>query len=295
MMIPDKIDNWNTIGQIFRLDIPQAQRHLLHALLYYAGRNNRAFPSLGTITESTGIQKRSLQTHLRALEQAGLIAREVNAGPGGANLYRFTDKLVQPEAIEAVEPTEQPSEPEQSAKPDPMQILLPPCKSCHPVPAKVASPPLQTLPPKRVKEHITKTRVTRGLDSGLSWKALDADDMLRIIKAPTADEWRRWDDEGIRAFGWPDTDVARINRLCLWVASIRYARKNGGNAAALLVAALKGKRDFVVSQADEDTARAKLAKRSIQPTVLPMMKADFGAGERSQGDQFRALAMMVHR
>lgn len=305
-MISNKIDTWNTTSRIFKLEgVPQAQRHLLHALLYFAGRNNTAFPSMKTLSESTGIKERSLQGHMRSLIESGLITREMNAGPGGANIYRLTDKLTQPDGgsstetgVESSEPgkpsqakSETVSDPRKScgagdsAIDPPPQILPPrPRKSCHPVPAKSA--------PVTCKGTVNKTRVTRGLDSGLSWKTLDAQTVEQIVRADSdASRFRDWDSEGCRAFGWIDSEQGRLSRLCLWVASVRYARKHGGNAAALLVASLKGKRDVVVSQSDEDAARARLNKRPA-PVIAPVMQlADAGFDDLpTKGEQFRALA-----
>lgn len=303
-MISNKIDSWNTIKQIFLLhDTPPAQRHLLHALLYFAGRNNRAFPAMKTLSEATGIKDRSLQKHMAGLVEAGLVHRDLNGGPGGANLYRLTDKLVQPEAIATVQTTDRPS---QSGKPsqsepeavsDPRNICgvggyeadLPGANYAR-AGANIVPLPMSKTAPVTCKGTVNLKHVSRGLDSDVSWKALKSEGVTRILTAANPTEFLAYDREGCQTWGWLDSEQAQITRCAIWAACARFCRVNGGNAAALLVSAMRGDTPVEPTQTDEDAARAFLRRRASLPTVNRMKVADFETPERSKIDQMRALS-----
>jgi hypothetical protein len=138
---------------------------------------------------------------------------------------------------------------------------------------------------------------TRGSNSEFSWSKLTAEIMLAVVKAGSPAEFLAWDAEGVQAFGWGDSEVARHNRLCLWVSSLRYAKANGGNAGALLVSAIKGNRQMVIPDRDEDTARNFLAPPLMmdQKTVRPLNAADHETGDASKLDQVKALAVLAVR
>ena len=59
------------------------------ALLYFAGRDRVAWPSVATLERHTGLTRRGVQLALRKLEQSGWIVREPSAH--ASNQWRVTE------------------------------------------------------------------------------------------------------------------------------------------------------------------------------------------------------------
>lgn len=75
--------------------VDQGQLLVLLALADFADDDGWCYPSVDTLAAKSRMAGRSVQRAIRAMQEAGFLAVEANAGPGGANRYRVVVTALQ--------------------------------------------------------------------------------------------------------------------------------------------------------------------------------------------------------
>lgn len=79
-----------------------AARLVLISIANHVGADGLAFPSLRVIAKESKVSKSCISKCLRALEGAGELRTQMNAGPGAANLYMLPGMWIGDSALPEV-------------------------------------------------------------------------------------------------------------------------------------------------------------------------------------------------
>jgi hypothetical protein len=80
---------WRAVVESGALHLPPAARLVMHYYAARGGDDGVAWPSLGSVAESTGLQPRSVRRGIRQLEALGILT-PLGPGRGGVTRYRVT-------------------------------------------------------------------------------------------------------------------------------------------------------------------------------------------------------------
>ena len=103
----------------WKLDIHHAQKMVLLALCDNANDQGECYPSISTLVRKCSMSERGIQNHIKALEKAGIVTREMRTGR--STIYHLTPaNYAPPQTMH------------------PRTVCTPPPHSLHPTPANCA-------------------------------------------------------------------------------------------------------------------------------------------------------------
>jgi hypothetical protein len=159
------------------------ERLLMLALADHADDEGWCYPSIARLCERTGLSERAVQSHVKALSEAGYLAVTANAGPKGCNVY-----FVRPAPPQEMHP----------ARDAPRRRCALPPQEMRPTPAGDAPEPSGTIKetPKENAPSFAEfwdrwPEKKARASAEKAWARLPAKDR-RVVIARCADWFRAW-------------------------------------------------------------------------------------------------------